>query len=149
MRNLEQELIETYESYHKDKGYNLIRNVHHQHFGSKHTQSKSYRLINPNGDVVEVEGIVDFCRREKLHTSSIYKVLNGNHYQAFGWRNYASEEVGKKIIPRTYKQKNIKLIDPTGVVKEFDTISHLISTAKLCRSTIFKVLNEQHYQHKG
>lgn len=52
--------------------------------------AKTWKLLSPIGEVVEVYNLKQFCRDNQLHKSHLYSVLNGNpRYKAHkGWRKY-------------------------------------------------------------
>lgn len=144
MRDREQEEI-------KKRGpkYNLIKNVHSQSFGEKHPQSKIYKVINPEGEVVVIRGIVRFCEKNNMSHSALYQVLNGELYQYFGWRKFNKTEVGKKIIPRIYRNKPT-LLSPSGDIFDVQTsISEFCKKYNLDYTTLCRVVNGEAYQHRG
>lgn len=129
--------------------YNFVKNVHKQWEGRKHSQSKEYKVINPEGVVVTFKGIIEFLNKYNLSSSGFYQVLNGELYQYYGWRAYNKKEIGKKIKPRSYKRVS-KIVSPDGEV--FVTKNGLTQFAKdhnLLLSCLCKVINGEQSHHKG
>lgn len=52
--------------------------------------ARHWKLLSPNGEVVEVYNLRQFCRDKGLHGAHLYNVLNGKpKYNAHkGWRKY-------------------------------------------------------------
>lgn len=58
-------------------------------YNSAYSLAKQIMLISPDGDVVIVEGIKEFCRNNNLRYSSIYRLLRGKQHQHKNWRAYS------------------------------------------------------------
>lgn len=59
--------------------------------GSEDSQSKRYKITKPTGEVIEVIGLADFCRNEKINRRGLYHVMNGNQSS---YRGYTCELLG-------------------------------------------------------
>lgn len=45
-----------------------------------------YKLISPEGKIVEFESVTHFCRERGLNSSNIYNILRGVGKVCHGWR---------------------------------------------------------------
>ncbi|MEH1822137.1 MAG: hypothetical protein V7L31_24190 [Nostoc sp.] len=45
-----------------------------------------YKLVSPEGKIVEFESVAQFCRDRQLNSSNIYNVLRGVGKVCHGWR---------------------------------------------------------------
>lgn len=48
--------------------------------------SKSYSLVSPSGDVIEVTNMASFCRQHDLSNAKMCEVVRGRRYKYKGWR---------------------------------------------------------------
>lgn len=47
--------------------------------------AKRYKLISPQGDVIDIYNLTSFCRENKLDRGNMYRVLSGEYRQHKGW----------------------------------------------------------------
>lgn len=59
--------------------------------GSENTLSKKYRVTRPDGGVLDVEGLADFCRREGIARRGLYHVMKGKQSN---YKGYKCEHIG-------------------------------------------------------
>ncbi|QLE42225.1 hypothetical protein FD723_18570 [Nostoc sp. C052] len=45
-----------------------------------------YKLMSPEGEIVEFESVAQFCRKQGLNAANIYNVLRGVGKVCHGWR---------------------------------------------------------------
>lgn len=46
----------------------------------------TYKLMSPEGEIVEFESVAQFCREQGLNAANIYNVLRGVGKVCHGWR---------------------------------------------------------------
>lgn len=49
--------------------------------------AKTYKLISPNGTLIEIYNMAEFCRNNNLSTSKMSLVVNGKRNKHKGWKN--------------------------------------------------------------
>ncbi len=54
--------------------------------------AKHYKLVNPEGEVVEIYNLAQFCRENDLNASSMCNVASGVRKSNKGWTKYTPEE---------------------------------------------------------
>jgi hypothetical protein len=57
---------------------------HKKKIGNSH--AKTYQLLNPNGELVTINNLLQFCSDNNMDRSGFYKLLNGTYKQNNGWR---------------------------------------------------------------
>lgn len=147
--SLEQKYINHYKVYKDQYGYNMYKNVRHVPSGSDSYGAISCKIINPQGEVVQIECAKDHCEKHNLSKSLFSQVLNGYYYQCKGWRKYNKSEIGKRITVKEYG-KNYKLLSPEGEIVYVDNVT------KFCRNhsdlklrSIYSLLSGDQNKHKG
>lgn len=80
--------LETVNHIDKDKTNNSLDNLEwmSREDNVKHGLMKSYKLLSPEGDVVEVQGLAEFCRNNNLTQANMSKVIVGQRPHHKGWR---------------------------------------------------------------
>lgn len=130
LREKEQYWINFYESYKKDKGYNLVKDVTEIGTrGYKYTpeqlekhvkileekcwskKRKDFKFLSPEDELVEIHGLRQFCFKNKLHYKSMLNVHSGVNKIYKGWTKY--HEDGSKTNLDS-KGKNYIIIQPNG-----------------------------------
>lgn len=53
---------------------------------STHAQAKIHKLKNPNGEIVEIYNLSDFCKENGLDRGTMYKMISGKQSHHKGWR---------------------------------------------------------------
>lgn len=78
----------------EDKSDNSMGNLEwcSAQFNIEHSQARSISLINPIGDVVDINNIIRFCRDNDLSAYGIRCVLSGKHKQHKGWTRNDNKE---------------------------------------------------------
>jgi group I intron endonuclease len=51
---------------------------------------KKYKVVNPNGDEVEIVGLRKFCRENGLPVSIMWRIVNGKKREYNGWKQQTS-----------------------------------------------------------
>lgn len=104
----------------------LLRKTIDYHRGWKRHDSrvanrgKRFKLLNPNGDIINGENICKFCQDNNLSKSAIHSVINGRTESYKGWKNYPPLIKVKKIS----KAKLLKFINPQGeIIEEFNNLA--------------------------
>lgn len=59
-------------------------------YNSEYSLSKSYKFIDPNGEVREVFNLRKFCRANNLHSGCMSDVNKGKQKQHKGWTKFES-----------------------------------------------------------
>lgn len=61
---------------------------------------KTYKIIDPNGNVIEITNVKKFSKENNLLYQNINSVATGAIYCHKGYRRYSEEDIGKKYIFR-------------------------------------------------
>lgn len=71
----------------EDKTNNNVSNLEWctTQYNTKYSQAKSYTLVSPDGEVIDVFNLRAFCRDKGLNQGNIMKVLNGKYKQHKGY----------------------------------------------------------------
>jgi len=114
-------------------------------------RKKQIKLMSPNGKLVKINGIVDFCKEYNLARSGIAKVINGKRLHYKRWclsKNYDivlknQGNVGKNKLKRV-------LLSPQGVsYEEIRNIRDFSKQKKLSYSRFCMLLREEITEYKG
>jgi hypothetical protein len=54
----------------------------------KYNNSKTWKFINPNGEVIEFNNLQEFCKKNNLQQSNMVAVNQGKRIQHKGWKKY-------------------------------------------------------------
>lgn len=54
----------------------------------KYNNSKTWKFINPNGEVIEFNNLQQFCKKNNLQQSNMIAVNQGKRIQHKGWKKY-------------------------------------------------------------
>ncbi len=70
-------------------------------------RKKCYKIINPNGETIEIFGLRKFCRDNNLSVVSIFKIVNGKQLEHRGYRT--TEIIPTKIdnINKKYFKRSV------------------------------------------
>jgi hypothetical protein len=103
---------------------------------------KSFKIINPDGILIEGSNISGFCKENNLYPDCFNKVLKGTQSHHKGWT-----KPRKNLKP--YQVKKYILNSPNGVITEIVGITNFCRKNNLLYSNIAKVLNGTQRHHKG
>lgn len=89
--------------------------------------SKTIKLRNPNGNIVEITNLVGYCREHGLNARNMHNLLTGKAQSCKGWtsaeKNIKPNDIG---CPRHYKFKN-----PEGKIVEIYNLEKYARENKL------------------
>jgi hypothetical protein len=103
---------------------------------------KSFKIINPDGILIEGSNISGFCKENNLYPDCFNKVLNGTQSHHKGWTKPRNDL-------KPYQVKKYILNSPNGVIIEIVGITNFCRKNNLSYSNIAKVLNGTQRHHKG
>lgn len=90
-------------------------------------RSKIIKLRNPDGDIVEIENLVGYCRDNGLNAGNMHNVLSGKVQSCMGWtsaeKNIKPDELG---VARHFKFRN-----PEGKIVEIYNLAKYVRENKL------------------
>ncbi len=90
-------------------------------------QSKIIKLRNPDGNIVEIENLVGYCRDNGLNAGNMHNVLSGKVQSCMGWtsaeKNIKPDELG---VARHFKFRN-----PEGKIVEIYNLAKYVRENKL------------------
>lgn len=95
LKEMETFFIKKYKTHISQNGYNLTWGGDCGHKNNVYNGFE-YVLVSPKGEKFKTTNIREFSRENKLHDSSIFRVINGlsNHYK--GWKAYGLSEYHKQ-----------------------------------------------------
>lgn len=107
---------------------------------------KSFTLRTPDGTVITVTGMKQFCADNKLTPSCLSRVISGELQYHFGYSCPSHDDKFKNIEP--LQQKKFQIRDPDGQIIEIVGISQYCRDNNLDSGAISRVLNGKAKQHK-
>ncbi len=90
-------------------------------------KSKKYTLLNPQGELVEIENLNRFCRKNNLNYKLMADVAVGKRREHDGWKNPAK------------KTKIYKFISPNGEIVTTENVSELCRKENIPHRTMFAI----------
>lgn len=114
-------------------------------------RNKQINLISPSGRLVEINGISDFCKENKLQRSGITKVVSGERLHYKRWclpRNY-NNVFGKQGNIGKNKLKRPLLSPQNFVYEEIKNIKVFAKQNNLSYSRFCMLLREEISEYKG
>lgn len=116
----------------------------------KNLISKKYTFVDPEGNVVNVFNLSEFCRINKLNPTYMSRVSRKivPHYK--GWRFFEEKNVGVSFEkPDDPRGRNYALISPEGEVFTGKNISKFCREKGLGHVGICRVMDNKVKHHKG
>ncbi len=110
--------------------------------------SKKFRLLSPDGYIVEGENVSKFCKENNLPCSGINKVLDGKGKSCKGWKKPETEFVGGESRALTTSREYV-IMDSEGNIHRGRNVSKLCRDYNLANSAITRLLNGEIYSYKG
>lgn len=111
--------------------------------------AKPYKMIDPNGRIIEGKNLNAFCRKNNLKKAAMSSVVLGKNYQHKGYRKYNENLVGLNIKDDpTPNATSWCFIDPNGKTYITKHLSNFCKEHNLCVSTMSKVGKGTRKQHK-
>jgi group I intron endonuclease len=135
-------------------------------------EKKRILLVSPEGEVIEIFGIREFCKTARLCRSSIHKLLRGERIIIAGWKlfdgenaysspilkkgtSYNPEERSRKIrearMSKTTRKrwKIIQFLSPDGQVYEVNNLSSLSRTIGIPQYILSSLARGDRKQYQG
>lgn len=123
-------------------------------------QYKTYSIINPKGDLIEINNLPLFCKINNLNNGKISQVCNFKRNQYKGWRPNKREYIGvpfnggRIILDNTYPKRhktNIKcqLISPSGEIFNVENVCDFCEKFNLTSQLLYRVIRGVDSSHKG
>lgn len=97
------------------------------------------KLVNENGESVEIDSIYKFCKDNGFDRQSFYRVIKGEDLSAHGWRLPCSDEEFKKL-KSSRSGRSAKLTSPTGEIIEVKNVSAFCRENEVKPNSIFALL---------
>jgi group I intron endonuclease len=149
---VEQKYIDLHTAYIKDTGYNKNKFAdanRNQPRGEASPNAKIYKLISPDGKLIKIRGLKEFCLKKNLDRRQLQRVLGGKYYQHKGWRKYSKSELNKKIPNNLFTQKNRTLLNPQNKIIKFSNLREFCRDNDLYRIYVSKLLKGEINEYKG
>lgn len=89
--------------------------------------SKNFKMIDPNGKLVDIFGMAEFCRDNNLISTRMINVCKGKTFQHKGWRKFDEKLIGVLYGEIMTVSLNHKFISPMGESVE------IINLKSFCR----------------
>jgi group I intron endonuclease len=117
--------INAFNSTSKDIGYNIIADTMHHCRGIKKSEEhklklsiskrKTWNFLNPEGEIVLVNNLPEFCKDNHLCYSEMKRIKPGNskHYSHKSWRAYDQNKVGEKYDAKEDKATRARMAGKT------------------------------------
>lgn len=106
---------------------------------SKETCSRTFKVKDLNGNILEGKNVTEFCRKNKYNTGNFLMMLYGKQSIAYGY-----------VLPKT-KITYYKIISPKGkeyIITNFDKYSKFCEEHKLTQSGFGRMIAGK-FSHRG
>jgi len=114
--------------------------------------NKKFKVLSPEGKLIEGQGTTEFCKNNKLNHPSFYNLINGKILYYKGWRLPETPPKPpkiKKVKPKKIynslsdcqKKFIFEVISPDGILYEEKGIAEFCKKHHLKRPNIIAVLN--------
>lgn len=107
----------------------------------------SFTLRTPEGDIITMHGLNDFCTTNNLSSACLSKVINGISQFHRGYSCPVYDDKFRNIEP--LQQKKFKIREPSGAIVEIVGISQYCRDNNLDSGSLSRVLNGKAKQHKS
>lgn len=122
----------TYAGY-PNGGYNLTLGGEGT-FGKIKNNYKRYTFIDENANVIEIENLLDFCRKNKLSYCSMTAVACGHQKSHKGYKLPENKDYNPPD-----KNKIYEFIDPNGNIVKTSNLSQYSVDNNICSSSLYQV----------
>lgn len=121
--------------------------------GMQKKTCKNYKIIDPNGNLIEGKNINDLCRKYNLDAGAILLVLKNKKRHHQGWRIYNKQNINKPFdwVGSFYRFKycNFSFIHKDGT-KEMDVkLDIFCNKYNLKRASVIALINKNNKTHKN
>lgn len=126
-------------SVHNNKGNKTgLKQYKGWHLPGEAPEVKTYRLLSPEGEVVETTNLRDFCKEHGLNSGSLSQMLLGNLNHHNGW----------STPERSYNPEVKRILSPDGKLFEFTNTKKFCDERGLCHKSMSAVLlgRRNHYK---
>ena len=136
----------------KVKYSNQIKGKNNPFYGKKHSKelihkrSKTFSILNPNGEIINSINVEEFCRKNNLTATHILSVINGKQKSHKGWRNI--EDYGKNENELS-KGKYFSILSPDGNIMTEKNLNQFCRKNNLNNTCLRDVINGKQKSHKG
>ena len=118
-------------------------------FIPEYSWEKPFKLVAPDGSVVEGKNLTKFCREHKLNQGDMYAVLYGKGKSYKGWRSYSDSLVGVPFKPTLSHTKTFQLVGPDGSTYKGDNVSEFCRAHSLNINSTYLLLRGVWKEYKG
>lgn len=101
---------------------------------------KSYIIKSPEGKILNITNLEEFCRENNLCCSNLRQVISGKRKQSQGYSLPESNYCHNKVY---------KLIDPNGMTIKFENVKKFCLKNNLNYNCISNVIRGKNKSHKG
>lgn len=124
---------------HLNKGNNTgLKQYKGWHLPGESPKSKIYRLLSPEGEIVETTNLSTLCEKHDLNSGNLSQMLLGNLNHHHGW----------STPERPYNPEVKQILSPEGVLFEFTNTKKFCDDRELCHKSMSAVLagTRNHYK---
>lgn len=120
--------------------------------------AKPFKLISPEGVIIEGKNISKFARENNLNLCSLCNLIKKRIYSHKGWTVFLSEEEKRELEKQKEEgkqrrslvaQRPYKLLSPDGIIYEGANVTKFCQDNHFHYGKILQILNGKRKQYKG
>lgn len=106
------------------------------------------KLLDPQGKIIVIRNIYEFCKENSFNRSSFYKLIKGQSLEAYGYKLPIPDKEFKEKKELKLGKK-VELITPEGIIIQVKNISAFCRKMDFNRNSIEPMLQGRTKQFKG